>query len=424
MKKKFITIFLTLAAALCLCLGLAGCDFSDSNSSGNSGQDTEKIPSQGTGQTPEQGDHVHTYTVDNVCSICGKKWEYTEEGLVYTLNEDQNTYSIAWDKETNLTDVVFPYGYNGKYVTATTGKSPFMDCNSLTSVVFPASITVLSGESFVNCSSLESVTFDGESQLIKIYGFGDCVSLKSIAIPASVTSIGAYAFMGCSSLESVTFDGESQLTSIDYDAFMDCISLRSIEIPKGVTSIGSRAFWGCSSLTSITIPESMTSMGRAFPYCFRVVEIWNYSDLEIAVGDFQNGEVGYYAKQVYITDEPSRQTLTDDGYLFYEDEADSYLIGYFGDETELTLPAKSPKGRNYQINQYAFYDCNKLASVTIPDSVTVIGWWAFYDCSSLTDIHYKGSYEKWKEICKASIPNQAVIHCTDGNYDADGNKIQ
>lgn len=39
-----------------------------------------------------------------------------------------------------------------------------------------------------------------------------------------------------------------------------------------------------------------------------------------------------------------------------------------------------------RIGQYAFFDCESLTSITIPDSVTNIGFSAFSSCSSLTSI--------------------------------------
>ena len=56
-----------------------------------------------------------------------------------------------------------------------------------------------------------------------------------------------------------------------------------------------------------------------------------------------------------------------------------------GSETELTLPADY-KGEGYAIGESAFEGNNTITSITIPNSVTSIGWYAFAWCSRLTSI--------------------------------------
>ena len=69
--------------------------------------------------------------------------------------------------------------------------------------------------------------------------FSNCNNLTSIAIPDSVTSIGDYAFSGCSSLTSIVIP--DSLTSIGDSTFSGCSNLTSIAIPDSVTSISSSA---------------------------------------------------------------------------------------------------------------------------------------------------------------------------------------
>ena len=93
------------------------------------------------------------------------------------------------------------------------------------------------------------------------WAFWDCNGLTSINIPNSVTSIGEWAFEECSHLTDINIP--SSVTSIGSQTFMQCLRLKSINIPSSVTSIGKEVFSFCSSLTSINIPNSVTSIGRA-----------------------------------------------------------------------------------------------------------------------------------------------------------------
>lgn len=56
------------------------------------------------------------------------------------------------------------------------------------------------------------------------------------------------------------------------------------------------------------------------------------------------------------------------------------------------------------IGEYAFYGCDSLMDVTIPDSVTVIGSCAFYSCDALVSVTIPGSVER--------IGNDAFEFCS------------
>lgn len=81
---------------------------------------------------------------------------------------------------------------------------------------------------------------------IRPYAFYDCDSLTSISIPDSVTSIGNYAFDGCSSLRSITIP--NSVTSIDEAAFRGCHNLTTINVPWAEGAV-SGAPWGAINAT-------------------------------------------------------------------------------------------------------------------------------------------------------------------------------
>ena len=265
------------------------------------------------------------------------------------------------------------------------GDSAFSSCYRLTTVTIGNSVTSIGGYAFSGCSSLTSVTIPDSVTSIGDSAFSGCYRLTTVTIGDSVTSIADYAFSGCSSLTSVTI-GDS-VTSIGDRAFSSCYRLTTVTIGDSVTSIGDYAFYYCDSLTSVTIGDSVTSIGdEAFSGCHKLVEVRNLSDLTITKGSTDNGNIGYYALDIYAdTTTPSKLWETSDGYLFYEDGDTCYLLGYTGSETDLTLPTDC-HSKAYEIYQYAFDERDDITSVTIPDSVTSIGYRAFSSCYRLTTV--------------------------------------
>ena len=209
----------------------------------------------------------------------------------------------------------------------------------------------------------EGTTSIGVSQ------FKNWVFLTSITIPDSVTSIGDDAFFGCTGLSSVTIG--NSVTSIGDSAFFDCSGLTSVIIPDSVTSIGYSAFSGCSGLTSITIPDSVTSIGgSAFSGC---------SSLESITIPFVGTKAGVTSSDTY---------QYPFGYIFGTSSYDGGVATkqyYYGSSTSSTtsttyyIPSslKSVTVTGGNILYGAFYNCTRLTSVTIGNSVTSIGSSAF-----------------------------------------------
>ena len=91
--------------------------------------------------------------------------------------------------------------------------------------------------------------------------FEDCDGLTSIVIPNSVTSIGDGVFESCSGLTSIVVESGNPR----YDSHNNCNAIietasntliagcKNTTIPNSVTAIGDLAFAGCDGLTSIDI---------------------------------------------------------------------------------------------------------------------------------------------------------------------------
>lgn len=252
----------------------------------------------------------------------------------------------------------------------------------------------------------DSVTIIGD------YAFRGCFEVKSVTIPESVRSIGDYAFSACSRLESVTIPDSVRFIG-DY-AFSFCSWLRRVTIPDSVTSIGDYAFADCSSLTSVTIPDSVTSIGEyAFADCYALAEVYNLSSLKITKGSKDNGYVAYYALDVYNSlAEPSKLTRKD-GMILHTNGNNVTLVRYIDNKYgNLIIPDNV---RN--IGARAFYDCERIESVTIPFGVSNIGDYAFVGCSSLKSVIFENA-SGWFVSQSSNATGGADITVTDPSKNA------
>ena len=391
------------------------------------------------GYTSEVGENL---VIPSVFEDGGTWYRVTSIGpfafqYCYNLTSITIPYSVtnigesAFENCLYLTSVTIPDSMTSIHACA------FMNCLNLTTVAIPDSVMAINARMFDGCSSLRSITIGNSVTYVDSSAFYGCSSLKSIVvkdensayysdgnclieresgillagcktsiIPEGVTNIGRYAFYTCSGLKSITIP--DSVTCIDYGAFKDCSSLTSITISDSVTTIDNLAFYNCSNLTTITFEGT--------------IEQWN----AISKGDYLDDGTGTYT--IYCTDgeiakdgtitcyHPNYSstvtppTATEDGYTTYtcSNCGDTYteaivptdftvtssnrnMAGYKGVANEiLVIPAIfNSDGVWYRVTSIdsgAFLGCNKLTSITIPNTVTSIGEAAFSGCGSLESI--------------------------------------
>ena len=101
----------------------------------------------------------------------------------------------------------------------------------------------------------------------------------------------------------------------------------------------------------------------------------------------------------------------DDG--TYAVECDSTLVQYL---TKIVIPENHKGKKVSTIVNRAFFGCDNVKTIVIPNSVTTIGDYAFYECSNLTSVEIPNSvtsigswaFEKCSNLTSIVIPNSVT----------------
>ena len=220
---------------------------------------------------------------------------------------------------------------------------------------------------------LDSFTYEGEeipSYEVLRSAFQGNGSITSLVITDAVKSMDPYAFQSMGSLQSVRFEDNTEMTVIPEYAFAWCYNLKQVTLPSTLTEIRYDAFWECQALR----------------------EIYNLSSLELTMGASDHGRVAQYAFIIHDSlDDPALSEVRIGDYVFLNSGDIWLLERYEGTESDIVLGAFTHDGvtvNSYAIMTGAFRYNSYVERVVIGDEVKSIGREAFYNCNRLKSVSF------------------------------------
>ncbi len=329
-----------------------------------------------------------------------EKFTFTREhelGFTFTLTDNKSAYTLSAlgtaDGGEDGTFIV-PDTYRGKPVTEI-GSKAFFNQGSVKKVVLGNNVTRIGKQAFANCTSLASIEFSQVLESVDASAFQACKGLVGeLKIPDSVKTLGEYAFASCEKLTSLSIG--KGVTNIPPNCFLNCKGLTKLVIPQNVQSIeeyafsdnyaveelvvenglqtiGNYAFAHNRALMKVVLPDSVATLGEgAFTNCEAL------SDVTFGSGVASVG-VNAFFKSGLFNNTPKGQPVYAAnwfvGYNTLDEEGKSHpeLV------TEVVL-----KDTTVGIADQALMNHTAFQTVTLPDSVKIIGYKAFANCKMNT----------------------------------------
>jgi len=354
--------------------------------------DSEQKPDDGE-QKPDDGEHEHVFgqwvvTLEPTCKVKGARERYCTCG-------EKQAEQLGTIPHTEVINPAVPETCLG------TGLTEGSYCGVCGDVIKAQQEIPAKEHSYNNDIEVIAPTAKDDGYTKRICVCGEFI--KTDIIPAT-GSIGlAYSINSDGKTCTITGRGDCRdndivipvqidgykVTAIGDDAFFGDRSLITVRIPKGVVGIGSSVFGFCENLTSVELPEGLQSIGVG---AFQLTALKS-----ITIPESMTVIPEYLADSCYSLESLSLPAgVTHIGTQAFSGCRSLTRIE-FGDKleyigngaficcglTSLELPASVT-----HIGDGAFSELGSLKEITIPEGVTYLGSRAFEKCPYLEKIYY------------------------------------
>jgi len=313
------------------------------------------------------------------------KWTSSDTGVASVTKGKSQDYAVVEAISPGTVTISASVYYYGRPLMGSNGNDLKAECEVVVNEAHPENTV------FGVCGDNLTWSLDEDGDLV-ISGTGDMYNYTSSTAPWG-TSVG----------KVVIKDG---MTSIGDFAFYGCTGIENVNIPESVTEIGRESFENCSQLSMITIPRSVVEI--------RENTFYNCSNLTIACYE---GSVAYtYAREnsIHIKTLSDTQEGTCGTNLTWTLKPDGTLtVSGTGYMTDYLPSNAAPWGTEVKkvvvgagvisIGRYAFYNCDKLESVSLPEGLIEIRYGSFYNCSYLAGIDIPSTV--------VLVESYAFMHC-------------
>lgn len=288
-------------------------------------------------------------------------------------------------------------------------------------VTIPDTVEVVGESAFENNQKVQFVVIPKSVKRLDAYVFWGCNNLEEVVLGKGLTTVDEYSFAGCTGLKQITIPENIQ--SIDAQAFAGCVNLTDIYIPATVTGIAEDAFLNCNNVTihadegsvaaqfaqklaeqknrdplvtaapvqtptAVSRPDTQATtepVSTATPAPVATPVPGNVLGSTIIVGNHalvmvHPGEEK--VQQGYTEPEAGQETGEEQDITAETENGKVPEWMYYRNQSVSAVTI--PEGTT-EIGRFAF-SRSSLRTVTIPEGVTVIDYAAFYHCDNLDNV--------------------------------------